>query len=155
MYVRINIKHSLKQALPDFIVGDLDSCNANVLEYYRERRVDVAYRPSKDDHDLSKSIDYLHEKYALDVNVILVLGGLDGRVDHTIAAINTLYQKSIELPKTSIYLLNLSTLTFYIARGTTKVQIDPLYRHLTCGLLPIYKIVQTITTKGFKWNLGN
>ena len=75
---------------PDYIIGDLDSVDSDLLKKYREVPVPVKCFPAeKDQTDLELAI-----AHACDIGAegIVVLGGLGGRVDHQLANIFVLTQ---------------------------------------------------------------
>ena len=74
---------------PDYIIGDLDSANLDIINYYKEKKVAFEKFPSKKDETDSEICIFLAEK--LKATSIDFIGALGGRIDHTIANINLLY----------------------------------------------------------------
>ncbi|MGL5315980.1 MAG: thiamine diphosphokinase [Peptostreptococcaceae bacterium] len=82
--------HSYKMGiLPNFIIGDLDSVDKNVVEYYKKYNVKFEQFPSKKNETDTELCIYLAKQ--LKSKEIHLIGSLGGRIDHTIANINLLY----------------------------------------------------------------
>ncbi len=65
---------------PDFIIGDLDSVNKNVLNYYKDKSVIIKYK-RQNDTDVEKCLKYaIKKKY----QEVILLGVTGDRLDHTI-----------------------------------------------------------------------
>jgi len=75
--------------VPNYIVGDLDSINKNILEYYKSKDVIFEKFPTKKDETDTELCIELSDK--LKAKKIHLIGALGGRIDHTIANINLLY----------------------------------------------------------------
>lgn len=74
---------------PDYIVGDFDSVNPEVLEEYKREGIEVYQFPAhKDRTDLQIGIALALEKGATDLTI---LGGIGSRFDHTLANAHLLY----------------------------------------------------------------
>ena len=81
--------HTKKMNLiPDIIIGDLDSAPKDIIDYYKQQKVIMNLFPSKKDlTDTELCIDYaIKQKF----KSLTILGGLGGRIDHTIGNINLL-----------------------------------------------------------------
>eukprot|EP00158_Paraphelidium_tribonemae_P004351 Partr_v1_DN26707_c1_g1_i2_m8280 putative thiamin pyrophosphokinase len=77
--------------LPDVVCGDLDSVRADVLAYYRSfDSVHIEHVSEQDSTDFEKCLNYII-KAIPDCGKVNVLGGLGGRLDHTLASIRALY----------------------------------------------------------------
>lgn len=75
--------------VPDYIIGDLDSVNENIIEYYKSKKVKFEKFPTKKDETDTELCIELSDK--LKAKEIHLIGALGGRIDHTIANINLLY----------------------------------------------------------------
>ena len=75
--------------VPDYIIGDLDSVNGNIIEYYKSKKVKFEKFPTKKDETDTELCIELSDK--LKAKEIHLIGALGGRIDHTIANINLLY----------------------------------------------------------------
>lgn len=68
---------------PDYIVGDFDSVDPEVLHYFREQNVPTYQFPTrKDETDMQLGIRLALEKGAKD---LILFGGIGDRFDHTLA----------------------------------------------------------------------
>ncbi len=75
--------------VPDYIIGDLDSINKNIIEYYKNKSVKFEKFPTKKNETDTELCIELSDK--LKAKEIHLIGALGGRIDHTIANINLLY----------------------------------------------------------------
>lgn len=74
---------------PDYIVGDLDSLDFNIVDFYRKKNVEFKKFPSrKNETDTELCIVLAKDLNATQIHLI---GALGGRIDHTIANINLMY----------------------------------------------------------------
>ncbi len=80
----------------DHLVGDLDSINSSQLNLYLSKYPSLeihTFPPEKDLTDTALAIEFAISK---EVDEILIIGGMGGRIDHTLAIIQTIayYAKS-------------------------------------------------------------
>ena len=75
--------------IPDYIIGDLDSVEAEIVNHYENCGVRFEKFPSKKNETDTELCIYLADK--LKAKEIHFIGALGGRIDHTIANINLLY----------------------------------------------------------------
>eukprot|EP00877_Chromochloris_zofingiensis_P002423 jgi/Chrzof1/12181/Cz06g24070.t1 len=94
------------------------------------------------------SADAVHTR-GLD-HCILVLGALGGRLDHTLAALNTLYC----FPHLDIVLWGERNLVRLLPRGKSVIKPELGMEGPTCGLVPL-AAPATASSTGLKWNLNN
>lgn len=74
---------------PNYIIGDLDSIDKNIIDYYKKQNVLFEKFPSKKDETDSELCILLAKKLgAENIDLFATLGG---RIDHTLANINLLY----------------------------------------------------------------
>lgn len=139
---------SLAKIKPNLLIGDFDSLNIDLPD-----DINIVHHPSeKDDTDTMLCLKYALEK---DFDEILILGGIGGRIDHTIANIqamaytvdhwenNDRYQKIISMidDKNRIILLKNNSVTIKGKMGQ---------------LLSIASFTnesKKVTTQGLNWNL--
>lgn len=87
--------------VPDYIIGDLDSVDSSIVNYYKNLNVKFERFPSKKNETDTELCIYLAKN--LKVKEIDFYFALGGRIDHTIANINLLYfVKSIGMIPTII-----------------------------------------------------
>lgn len=75
--------------IPDYIIGDLDSIDANLISYYEDKKVQFKKYPSHKDETDSEICVYLAKD--LKAKQIDIFGTLGGRIDHTLANIGLMY----------------------------------------------------------------
>ena len=74
---------------PNYIIGDLDSLEEPIIDYYKSKGVCFKKFPQrKDETDTQLCI---HLAKDLGISNIHLIGALGGRIDHTIANINLMY----------------------------------------------------------------
>ncbi|HSQ89666.1 thiamine diphosphokinase [Romboutsia sp.] len=82
--------HAYKMDIvPDYIIGDLDSVQFDIINYYKNCGVRFEEFPSKKNETDTELCIYLADK--LNAKEIHFIGSLGGRIDHTIANVNLLY----------------------------------------------------------------
>ncbi|WP_296645198.1 thiamine diphosphokinase [Romboutsia sp. 13368] len=82
--------HTYKMNIvPDYIIGDLDSIEENIIKYYKSKNVKFDKFPTKKDETDTELSIWLANK--LNAKKVDLIGALGGRIDHTIANINLLY----------------------------------------------------------------
>lgn len=75
--------------IPDYIIGDLDSADSKVIEYFKSCNVVFEKFPAKKNETDTELCIYLAKR--LGATNIDFIGALGGRVDHMIANISLLY----------------------------------------------------------------
>lgn len=74
---------------PKYIIGDLDSINKNIIDYYKSKNVLFKTYPShKDETDSEICVHLAKELKAKEIDFYASLGG---RIDHTLANIGLMY----------------------------------------------------------------
>lgn len=74
--------------IPEYIIGDLDSSDKNIIEFYKNKNVEFKKFPTKKDNtDMELCIDFA---ISLKVSEILIFGALGTRFDHSLANVNVL-----------------------------------------------------------------
>lgn len=73
---------------PSVLIGDMDSVSEDTIDYFKTMGVEVICVSSeKDETDMQLALDYAIEKNASE---IIILGGIGGRLDHTMSNIHLL-----------------------------------------------------------------
>ncbi len=137
----------LLKILPNHIVGDFDSVNKDIINFYLDKNIQIhKYNPEKDYTDTDIAI-----KLAINLNStnITVLGATGTRIDHTLANIHILCdclenQINCELidPNNKIYLID----------SNKKIENRHSYGKYI-SLIPLTSTVNGVTLKGFKYPL--
>ena len=69
--------------VPDYILGDFDSCQKEDLEYYKNMGITIKTFPTqKDETDMELGLDFAVK---LGADNIVIFGGIGSRFDHTLA----------------------------------------------------------------------
>ncbi|MCD6486553.1 MAG: thiamine diphosphokinase [Syntrophobacterales bacterium] len=131
---------------PDFIVGDMDSIDEDILRYFEAGGSKIIRYPGdKDETDTQLALERAFE---MDPDEIRILGALGGRVDHMLA--------------------NISLLVMCAKRGVAAKIVDKDCELLvidrvcvingregeTVSLIPMSTDVSGITLKGFRYPLS-
>lgn len=134
---------------PDYIVGDFDSVNKDIINFYKNKNIPIQeHNPEKDFTDTDLGL-----KFAISLNPtkITIVGGIGTRLDHTIANIHILtlaLEKHIECEildeHNKIYLID----------NFTKIEKRKAFGKYV-SLIPLTSQVKGITLKGFKYLLDN
>lgn len=132
---------------PDALIGDFDSLPADVLERYEKQGVPVhRFPPDKDYTDLELA---LHMALRDSPDEVLILGGLGGRWDQSIA--NLLLPASTDCCGIQVRLIDNSQEVVVLRSG----EHFTLHSHpgATVSLIPIGGDAQGITTEGLLYPL--
>lgn len=138
---------------PDYAVGDFDTMNVEDIDIKGNCRL-LKYPPEKDDTDTMISA-----KLALDISEnqktekIIICGALGGRIDHTIANIQTL-KYIAERTDTQAEILGDNEIITIQKSGThKKYEQDNTYKYFS--VLSLSEKSSGITIKGCKYNAEN
>ncbi|MCX7695573.1 MAG: thiamine diphosphokinase [Caloramator sp.] len=130
---------------PNIIIGDLDSIDKKVYEYFLEKDINiVSYPKEKDFSDTELCIDYAVSSGA---DKICILSGIGSRIDHSLINISLLYK--IKNKGVEGYI---ATDSAYIYICTDFLEIEGEIGD-TLSLIPLTLEVKGITTKGLKYKL--
>lgn len=131
---------------PNYIVGDFDSINKDILKKYENMKQKIIeLNPEKDLTDTHSGINLAIK---LESTNIVILGAIGTRIDHTIANIHILkiaIEKNINIKiideKNEITLINKNTI----------LKKDENYKYIS--LIPLTTEVKKVTLKGLKYPL--
>jgi len=142
--------------LPDLIKGDFDSLREDVKDYYVSRGVTTTYDEDQYSTDLMKCISATSAKEAAEGQSrsdIVLLGGLSGRLDHTIHTLSYLHK--LRKTRRRIFAVSDDNIGWVLDEGEHFIQIDHNVLGPTCGLLPVGIDSTLLSTTGLRWNLTN
>ncbi|CAB3397988.1 unnamed protein product [Caenorhabditis bovis] len=118
----------------------------------------VIHLPDQDFTDLQKTIKFSlemrnNETEKWDFDYIILLGGLNGRLDHSLSTLSTLVKYST--PDIPIFSFDAKNVALVIQKGEANVQIHIDKCTKKCGIVPLVQRETITSTKGFRWDLGN
>ncbi|MFA7288705.1 MAG: thiamine diphosphokinase [Melioribacteraceae bacterium] len=129
--------------IPDFIIGDLDSIDHKVYEYYKDKSK-IIHIKRQNDTDIEKVIKFLisqKEKKAL------ILGGTGNRIDHTICNLSIVYKY---FNKIELSILHENTVL-------TPLKGEHTYNSFKGEIVSLFGFDKElrVTTMGLKYKLNN
>lgn len=137
----------------DYIIGDFDTVNSELVEWYREqiekemmKTVIIQLNPEKDLSDTQAAIELAMEYGAKE---LLILGATGTRVDHMLANIQLL-RMTVENEVDCSIVDEYNKIA--LLQGKHKFMRDELYGPYV-SLLPLTNEVTGITLRGFKYPL--
>ncbi|KAI6179859.1 Thiamine pyrophosphokinase [Aphelenchoides besseyi] len=154
---RLHILCEAKRTLhPTVISGDFDSIEQKSLDYFKSMST-ILKTPDQDYTDLSKALRLIAdspESNNGETRSILILGGLNGRFDHTLSTLNSMLTFITE-KRLACYVVDANNLVTIIPHGATEIYIDRSHLTGKCGLMPLCQRETQVSTQGFQWNLTN
>ena len=134
---------------PNYIIGDFDSTDKNILNKYVNKK-DIVIEKLNPEKDYTDTHMALKKAIELKSTSIIIIGGIGTRIDHTITNIHILKDalgKNIECKiidsRNEIQLIN----------KKTTLKLDDNYKYIS--LIPITTGVEGLSLKGFKYQLQN
>ena len=134
---------------PSYIIGDLDSIDNPVLEYFKTQGINIVkYNPEKDYTDFElilQKIDELEKKNGFKYKSINILGALGKRIDLTLS--NLFLMENYP----NITILSEDEEIFY------KDESFSINNRKDYGfsIIPLDEIIEKLTLKGFKYETFN
>lgn len=133
----------------DYILGDYDSVNADLIEKYKNTNIDVITFPREKDYtDTHLAIE---TAVKLGAKEIVILGAIGTRLDHTLSNIHNM--KFALNAGISCYMLDRYN-KIYLIDKKIQIEKDNQYGNYI-SLIPFTEKVCGITLKGFYYPLNN
>lgn len=131
---------------PDFVIGDLDSINREVLEKFSKKGTEFVRVREQEHNDIDKSFREIKRR---NINhPIVVFGGFGGRMDQTIASLDA----SLRHPELRIFFVDDSNFSTWIRPNDKGIITQKKWTNNIVGLLPIAGRVRNVKTRGLKWD---
>ncbi|XP_033114754.1 thiamin pyrophosphokinase 1-like isoform X2 [Anneissia japonica] len=154
---QIFLDAEIQNLVPDLVSGDFDSISTDVLQHCRDIGCKVVTTEDQNETDFTKCLRLVSQQLQEcnnKVDYIVALGGLGGRLDHTLASVNTLY-KAAKLSSAQVYLIGEESLALLLTPGKYIIEANTGFEADWCGLVPVGQPCLNVTTTGLKWNLTN
>jgi len=132
---------------PHLILGDFDSIEKEVYDYFSDMGVDIKKYPSeKDETDTELAVEYA---MSMGCNKIIIAGGIGTRFDHTLANV-FLLKKMLDKGVEGWVVNEYNRIT--LINNCIKIKKE---RGIKVSLLPLSDVVDGISTKGLYYPLYN
>lgn len=133
---------------PNILIGDFDSVDSADLNRFAgtDNTEIIKYPAEKDDTDSMLAIKYSLER---GYKNIMIIGGLDGRIDHTLA--NLFHLKYINKCGGFGSITNGYNRIMYLSES--KVKIYKNYKYIS--VMPVSSEIRGVTLRGFRYCLTN
>jgi thiamine pyrophosphokinase len=164
-YDKFVIQAEENEIIPHALVGDFDSIRKDVMEYYKEKNVEIFHDKSQDDTDLEKCLRQLQKRIQDEQSYkkeksyrLIITGGFGGRMDHTLNNIHILHKFAEKFAKQhniSLHLIDNNSIGTCILPGkTTYIRSKHFEQDAGCGMFPLLGEQAKVQTKGLKWDVG-
>ena len=131
---------------PNYIVGDFDSIDKNVLAKYEKSNIEIKRLiPEKDLTDTQSALELAIELQSTEITIV---GAIGTRMDHTIANVHILKQALDKNIHARIINENNEIL---LINKPIKIKKDDTYKYIS--LIPLTTEVTGVTLKGMKYLL--
>lgn len=153
LFDSLELGKAFKDRIPTHIVGDLDSVRDDVRARYAAEGTAIQEFPSQNNTDFHKAIAVALASRDNAGRPIVVIGGMgsQSRMDQQIGNLHELYkcaEKGLD-----VYWLSPANVLMMLTAGKHRIDVDASCEGPMCGLLPIGSAVQSVTTRGLKWDV--
>ncbi|WP_455542334.1 thiamine diphosphokinase [Intestinibacter sp.] len=136
------------EIVPDYVIGDLDSIDKDLIEYYESKNVIFKKFPTHKDQTDSEIC--VHLAKTLNATEIDFIGALGGRIDHALSNIGFMY--SVYEMGIKPRILTSEEEVFIVHNDTKKVKGN---KGDTISILAIKGDVSGVTLKNLEYPLDN
>ena len=134
---------------PDIVIGNLKSIKKDIKDFFKFNGTQFLELHNSEINDSEKSINFLDEMKIKDP--IILLGALGGKMDQSTSIFHSMLLHS----NLNLNIIDDNNFCKIILPGNNIINFKNKWTTKICGLLPIFKPIKNITTKGLKWNLNN
>lgn len=132
---------------PNLILGDFDSVDSTVLEYYKNLNIETVTFPSEKDYtDMELAINHAIK---IGFKDIILVGATGTRLDHTVA--NLLLIEEYHKKNINIKILDNNNLIQIVNNS----MIIPYGKKHFVSIIPLSEKIAGLTLEGFKYPLNN
>ncbi|KRQ86933.1 Thiamine pyrophosphokinase [Caloramator mitchellensis] len=133
--------------VPDFLIGDFDSINMDVLSEFQNKGINIIQYPQE--KDFTDTELCINKAIEMGCSVICIIGGVGGRIDHTLANLNILHYINTKGAKGYFV-----TDEFNIYLVSNEIELIGSKGDLI-SIIPIFNDAKGLSTKGLKYGLEN
>lgn len=149
--------------IPDVCIGDFDSTNARNIDNkyacdaqnYKVFDCEyITYPAEKNLTDAEASLEHVVNLFRETSLDIIILGGIGGRLDHTIGALNTIREYSSS--RVRVRLLDMKNCAEFISSEfnySIRIEASPFYKFFS--VIPYNEYADGVSISGAKYNLDN
>lgn len=163
-----DIQQQQPQYIPDLIIGDFDSIDTNVYNYYKQHVNQQCIIKDNDEYstDLHKALNYIinnnnntannNNKHITTQDTIIIYNGYGGRLDQHIGCLHTLYKYNSVFDR--MVMINEQNICELLRQGTYNIVCSNKYHPTStthCGYWSLHGIVNSVTTKGLKYDVNS
>ncbi|CAL2038185.1 unnamed protein product [Caenorhabditis brenneri] len=137
---------------PHVVCGDFDSIDKTI----DLRSAEKVALPDQDHTDLTKTIKWCLEQKSnakWSFNKLVVLGGLNGRFDHTMSTLSSLLHFIDQ--STEIIVIDSNNMVVAVPEGESKINIELEMTSRMCGVIPIAQKTTVVTSNGLKYEMAD
>ena len=131
--------------IPDALVGDLDSVEPKVKEYYVNKGAELVVRPDQNSDDVTKCIMHIKERFP-QIKELILIGVFGKNITQELANFNIFFF----FPDIPIYFVGEHNIMTMLRPGEYIISSP---RRFTCGFVPFGYPVERVTTTGLRWNV--
>lgn len=134
---------------PDLILGDFDSVSADLLENYKQLKIETVTFPSEKDYtDMELAVEYAVQR---GFKHVVMTGASGTRLDHTLANIQLL-EKYHQMGINIEIIDNNNHIKIISDNADVKVKYKKDY---FVSMVPVTETIEGLTLEGFKYPLDN
>lgn len=132
--------------LPKYIIGDLDSIDLKILDFYKEKNVLIEKYPCEKDYtDFELVLQKIEKEHSEYEGKIYVLGGLGKRMDMTLSNLALMEEHK------NLVFVNGDEKIYYTDKSVEILD----KKNYEFSIVLIDEVVESLTLKGFKYEVEN